>query len=172
MPPGHIASARLLGDLYGVLLKHGNPTRSLFSGLLQLENGQRTRFVELITIRRQSLDPLAALHPRPHDDYLGPYERQRPHRRWLPRNSEEATTSDMQLAKMLEYRRTLRILKIGRPPGNSSTSRFGKAAAASSHRGLIRSRSSRRRGIPFQITPGWYMEYTKLFPFSELPDRI
>ena len=44
--------------LNGVLLKHGIPTRSIFSGLLELENGEPTRFSDLINYDGTSIDPL------------------------------------------------------------------------------------------------------------------
>jgi len=44
--------------LNGVLLKHGVPTNSRFGGLLELRNGQPTRFVEMIHYDGTSIDPL------------------------------------------------------------------------------------------------------------------
>lgn len=44
--------------LNGILLKHGVPARSIFSGLLELVDGQPTRFSELINYDGTSLDPL------------------------------------------------------------------------------------------------------------------
>ncbi len=44
--------------LNGVLLKHGVPTTSRFGGLLELRNGQATRFVEMIHYDGTSIDPL------------------------------------------------------------------------------------------------------------------
>jgi repressor of nif and glnA expression len=44
--------------LNGVLLKHGVPTRSIFSGLLDMVDDQAVRFSELINYDGTSLDPL------------------------------------------------------------------------------------------------------------------
>ncbi len=44
--------------LNGVLLKHGVPTASRFGGLLELRDGQATRFVEIIHYDATTIDPL------------------------------------------------------------------------------------------------------------------
>jgi HTH-type transcriptional regulator, global nitrogen regulator NrpRI len=44
--------------LNGVLMKHGVPTTSRFGGLLELRDGQPTRFVEMIHYDGTSIDPL------------------------------------------------------------------------------------------------------------------
>lgn len=44
--------------LNGVLLKHGVPTRSLFSGLLQLRDGEPEGFAEVINYDGTTVDPL------------------------------------------------------------------------------------------------------------------
>lgn len=57
--------------LNGVLLKHGVPTRSIFSGLLELIDGQPIRFSELINYDGTSLDPLELFIRGRMTDYVG-----------------------------------------------------------------------------------------------------
>ena len=55
----------------GVLLKHGVPTTSRFGGVLELRNGQPTRFVEMIHYDGTSIDPLEAFIRSGMTNYLG-----------------------------------------------------------------------------------------------------
>ncbi len=57
--------------LNGVLLKHGVPVRSPFSGLLELHEGEAIRFAELVSYEGTSLDPLAMFIRGGMTDYLG-----------------------------------------------------------------------------------------------------
>jgi len=57
--------------LNGVLLKHGVPVDSLFSGLLELRNYNPTRFTEVIYYNGTSLDPLALFIQSGMTNYLG-----------------------------------------------------------------------------------------------------
>ena len=58
-PPGMLGLCTVCSvTLNGVLLKHGVPTRSTFSGLLDMVDGQPVRFSELINYDGTSLDPL------------------------------------------------------------------------------------------------------------------
>ena len=59
VPPGHLGFCTVCSvTLNGVLLKHGIPTRSIFSGLLDLEDGRAKRFSERINYDGTSIDPL------------------------------------------------------------------------------------------------------------------
>lgn len=59
IPPGKIGLCTVCSvTLNGVLLKHGIPTRSIFSGLLELEEGKAKRFAEIINYDGTSMDPL------------------------------------------------------------------------------------------------------------------
>lgn len=60
--------------LNGVLLAHGVPAHSSFGGLLELRNGQPTRFVEIIKYDGTSLDPLEVFIRSGMTDYLGAIE--------------------------------------------------------------------------------------------------
>jgi len=57
--------------LNGVLLKYGIPTVSRFGGLLEIEDRQPKRFVEIIMYDGTSLDPLEVFISSHMTDYLG-----------------------------------------------------------------------------------------------------
>lgn len=57
--------------LNGVLLTHGIPTYSRFGGLLELQNYEATRFVEVIHYSGTTLDPLEVFIRSRMTDYLG-----------------------------------------------------------------------------------------------------
>ncbi|MEN6406979.1 MAG: NrpR regulatory domain-containing protein [Thermoguttaceae bacterium] len=57
--------------LNGVLMKHGVPTTSRFGGLLELRDGQPTRFVEMIHYDGTSIDPLEVFIRSGMTDYTG-----------------------------------------------------------------------------------------------------
>ncbi len=55
----------------GVLLKHGIPTTSRFGGLLEIQDGSPTRFVEMIHYDGTSIDPLEVFIRSGMTDYHG-----------------------------------------------------------------------------------------------------
>ena len=57
--------------LNGVLLTHGIPTYSRFGGLLEVQNYEATRFVEVIHYSGTTLDPLEVFIRSRMTDYLG-----------------------------------------------------------------------------------------------------
>jgi len=57
--------------LNGVLLKHGIPTRSIFSGLLELRNSTPIGFSDIINYEGTSIDPLQLFIRSRMTDYLG-----------------------------------------------------------------------------------------------------
>lgn len=59
VPPGQVGFCTVCSiTLNGVLLKHGVPTRSLFSGLLQMRNWEAEGFCEVINYDGTTIDPL------------------------------------------------------------------------------------------------------------------
>ncbi len=60
--------------LNGVLLAHGIPTNSRFGGLLELEDRQPRRFVELISYEGTTIDPLEIFIRTGMTDYIGATE--------------------------------------------------------------------------------------------------
>jgi repressor of nif and glnA expression len=72
VPPGKLGLCTVCSvTLNGVLLKHGIPVNSLFSGLLEVKNHQPQRFVEVIYYNGTSLDPLALFIQSGMTNYLG-----------------------------------------------------------------------------------------------------
>ncbi len=57
--------------LNGILLKHGIPTRSIFSGLLDLVDSKPTRFSELIEYDGTTIDPLELFIRSGMTNYIG-----------------------------------------------------------------------------------------------------
>ena len=72
VPPGHVGLCTVCSvTLNGILLKHGVPVRSPFSGLLELRDGNAMRFAELVSYEGTSLDPLAMFIRSGMTNYLG-----------------------------------------------------------------------------------------------------
>jgi len=57
--------------LSGILLKHGVPVRSLYCGLLEIEQGRSRRITELISYEGTSVDPLQLFINSGMTNYLG-----------------------------------------------------------------------------------------------------
>ena len=176
VPPGHVGFCTVCSvTLNGVLLKHGIPTRSLFSGLLQLENGQASRFVELISYDGTSIDPLQLFIRGKMTDYLGAIRngcgRIGAGFREIP---EESYDLARDLAKKLETVGLGAFLKIGRPsrellnvPVHEGT------CGAIVIGGLNPSAILEETGVPVQhYALSGYMEYTRMFHYSEMPERL
>jgi len=72
VPPGYLGLCTVCSiTLNGVLLKHGVPTRSLFSGLLELRERRARRFAEIISYEGTSIDPLEVFIRGGLTDYMG-----------------------------------------------------------------------------------------------------
>ena len=72
VPPGKLGVCTVCSiTLNGVLLKHGVPCTSRFGGLLELRDGQPTRFVEMIHYDGTSIDPLEVFIRSGMTDYRG-----------------------------------------------------------------------------------------------------
>ena len=72
IPRGHIGIGTICSiTLNGVLLREGIPVHSLFGGLLELKNGEATRFVEIINYDGTTIDPLEIFIKSGMTDYLG-----------------------------------------------------------------------------------------------------
>ena len=60
IPAGHCGFCTVCSVTFnGVLLKHGIPMTSRFSGLLETKNGKPSRFTEIINYNATTVDPLA-----------------------------------------------------------------------------------------------------------------
>ncbi len=72
VPPDRVGFCTVCSiTLNGVLLKHGVPTTSRFGGVLEMRNGQPTRFVEMIHYDGTSIDPLEVFIRSGMTDYNG-----------------------------------------------------------------------------------------------------
>ena len=72
IPEGYVGLCTVCSiTLNGVLLKHGVPTRSLFSGLLEMKGGRARRFAEIISYEGTSIDPLEIFIRGGLTDYIG-----------------------------------------------------------------------------------------------------
>jgi HTH-type transcriptional regulator, global nitrogen regulator NrpRI len=72
VPPDKVGFCTVCSiTLNGVLMKHGVPTTSKFGGLLELHDGQPTRFVEMIQYDGTSIDPLEVFIRSGMTDYRG-----------------------------------------------------------------------------------------------------
>jgi repressor of nif and glnA expression len=75
IPEGKIGLGTVCSiTLNGVLLTNGIPTYSRFGGLLEMQNHQSTRFVEVIHYSGTTLDPLEVFIRSRMTDYLGATE--------------------------------------------------------------------------------------------------
>jgi repressor of nif and glnA expression len=72
VPAGHFGVCTVASvTLNGILLRHGIPVRSLFSGLLELVDGKPTRVAELIAYDSTTVDPLQLFIDAGMTNYLG-----------------------------------------------------------------------------------------------------
>jgi repressor of nif and glnA expression len=72
VPAGHVGLCTVCSiTLSGILLKNAVPVRSLYCGLLDVENGRSKRVKELIAYDATSVDPLKLFINSQMTDYLG-----------------------------------------------------------------------------------------------------
>ncbi len=72
VPPGQVGLCTVCSvTLNGVLLKHGIPTFSRFGGLIELDHGKATRFVDIICYDGTTVDPLEIFIRGGMTDYRG-----------------------------------------------------------------------------------------------------
>jgi repressor of nif and glnA expression len=176
IPPGHVGFCTVCSvTLNGVLLKHGIPTRSLFSGLLQLENGKATRFVELISYDGTSIDPLQLFIRGRMTDYLGAITtgngRIGAGFREIP---EESRDIAIDLAKRLDTVGLGAFFKIGRPSRELLNIPVREGCCGVIVIGGLNPVSIFEEArIPVQhFALAGYMEYTRLFHYSEMESRM
>ncbi len=117
VPAGRVGLCTVCSiTLNGVLLKHGVPTRSLFSGLLQLRDGEAEGFAEVINYDGTTIDPLELFIRGRMTDYTGAVEtgtgRIGAGFREVPAGSYELV---MGLTEKLDWIGLGGFLKVGRP---------------------------------------------------------
>lgn len=176
VPPGHVGFCTVCSvTLNGALLKGGIPTRSLFSGLLELEEGEATRFVELISYDGTSIDPLQLFIRSRMTDYVGAITtgngRIGAGFREIPGESHDAA---QELAKKLGEAGLGAFLTIGQPSRDllNIPVREGSCGVIVIG-GLNPVAIFEERGIPVAYNAlSGFMEYRELFSYEELPDRL
>jgi len=161
--------------LNGVLLTHGIPTYSRFGGLLEMQNYEPTRFVEVIHYSGTTLDPLEVFIRSRMTDYLGATEngngRIGASFRELPAESREQV---MDLAHRLKEVGLGGFMTIGWP--NQSLLEIpvnqGQVGAIVIG-GLNPAAILEERGIKtYSRALAALAEYDRFFHFEELEDRI
>lgn len=176
VPPGSVGFCTVCSvTLNGVLLKHGIPTRSLFSGLLELENGSPTRFCERIDYEGTSIDPLQLFIRARMTDYLGAIEsgngRIGAGFREIPEESYELAIS---LAERLKSIGLGAFLNIGRPSREQLNIPVSQGSCGVIVIGGLNPVAIlEETGVPVRhFALSGLMEYNRLFPYEEFKDRI
>ncbi|GAB1484093.1 NrpR regulatory domain-containing protein [Treponema sp.] len=176
VPPGHVGFCTVCSiTLNGVFLKYGVPIRSVFSGLLELENGEAKGFVESITYDGTSVDPLQLFIRARMTDYLGAIRdgngKIGAGFREIPEESYELALT---LSEKLESIGLNAFFKIGKPScdllnvpvrdgccgiivigGLNPVAVLEESGTTVQHHAL-----------------SGYMEYTSMFPYTELRSRL
>jgi hypothetical protein len=161
--------------LNGVLLAHGIPTYSRFGGLLELQDYKATRFVEIIHYNGTTLDPLEIFIRSGMTDYFGATQsgngRIGASFREVPAESREEVTV---LARKLEDVGLGGFMSIGWPgqPLLEIPVNQGQVGAIVIG-GLNPAAILEERGIRTQSRAlAALIDYSRLFPFHELDDRV
>jgi len=176
VPPGSVGFCTVCSvTLNGVLLKHGVPTRSIFSGLLEIVDGEPTRFSELIHYDGSSIDPLQLFIRSRQTDYMGAIAngngRIGAGFREIPEEGYETARS---LAGTLERIGLGAFLTIGRPSRDvfNIPVREGSCGVVVIG-GLNPVAILEETGADVRHTAlAGLMDYSRLFPFTELKDRL
>jgi hypothetical protein len=161
--------------LNGVLLKHGVPTHSRFGGLLQLADGEATRFVEMIHYDGTSIDPLEVFIRSGMTNYLGAIQtgdgRVGASFRELPADSRALVVNLAERLDRIGLGGFLCIGHPGRPLMDLPVSEGRIGAVVIGGLNPIAILEERGRRVQSRALAG-LMEYNRLFSFRELPDRV
>ena len=176
IPEGHIGFCTVCSvTLNGVLLKHGIPTRSLFSGLLELEDGEATRFVELIAYDSTTIDPQQLFIRGRMTSYLGAIRdcngKIGAGFREIPEESHDLALS---LAKKLETVGLGAFLRIGTPSREllNIPVREGCCGVIVIG-GLNPVAVFEESNVPVRhYALSEYMEYNDLYPYTEISKHL
>jgi HTH-type transcriptional regulator, global nitrogen regulator NrpRI len=161
--------------LNGVLLKHGIPCSSRFGGLMEVRDGQATRYLEIINYDGTSIDPLEVFFRSGMTDYLGAIHtgngRIGASFREIPGDSRDLA---LELARKLDAVGLGGFMEIGQ----SGQSLFdipvseGRAGAAVIG-GLNPTAIFEEKGIRLQSHAlSGLLEYNRLFRYEELGDQL
>lgn len=176
IPEGHIGFCTVCSiTLNGVFLKYGIPTRSLFSGLLQLEQGQARRFVELISYDGTSIDPLQLFIRGKMTDYLSAIRdgngRIGAGFREIPGESYQLAVD---LARQLDEIGLGAFLKIGRPSRDLLNVPVHEGCCGLIVIGGLNPVAVFEESgisVSYSALTG-YMEFNRLFHFSQIRERL
>jgi len=176
VPPGYVGFCTVCSvTLNGVFLKHGVPMRSLFSGLLELENGEATGFVEAINYDGTSLDPLQLFIRARMTDYLGAVRdgngRIGAGFREIP---EESYPLALGLAEKLEAIGLNGFFRIGKPSRDLLNIPVREGCCGIIVIGGLNPVAVLEESgttVQHHALSG-YMEYNRMFPYTELRSRL
>lgn len=176
IPPGFIGFCTVCSvTLNGVMLKHGIPVRSLFSGLVELKNGKMLKFAELINYNGTSLDPLALFIRAGMTDYLGAIKngngRIGAGFREIPAESRELV---LQLAKNLDFIGLGAFAEIGISGKNVLNIPVSKGCCGAVVIGGLNPvaviEESGKRIEAYALSG--LMDFQRLYPFNEISKRV
>ncbi len=176
VPPDRVGFCTVCSiTLNGVLLKHGVPTASRFGGLLELRDGNATRFVEMIHYDGTSIDPLEVFIRSGMTDYHGAI---RDGNGLIGASYREMPEDSHDLVHNLSERLTQiglgAFMAIG-TPGQSlhgipvSDGRIGAVMIGGLNPIAILEESGHRT---VSRALSGLLEYNRLFPYDELPKHV
>lgn len=176
IPPGMIGVCTVCSiTLNGVLLKHGIPTNSRFGGLLQLEDGEPTTFVEIITYEGTSIDPLEVFIRSGMTDYIGAIETGTgligASFREFPAESREIVETLDQRLKTVGLGSFLRIGQIGQALLEIPVSEGWIGAIVIGGLNPVAVIEETGLRVSSRAMAG-LLEFNKLFHYSELEERV
>lgn len=161
--------------LNGVMLKHGIPMASRFSGLMELREGHPFRFAELINYDGTTIDPLDIFIRAGMTDNLGAIDNGKgligAAFREMPGDSREMVTN---LAERLERIGLGGFMKIGMPSQPVlempvSEGRIGAVVIGGLNPIAIITESGHR---VYSHALSGLLEYGRLFHYSDLPEMV
>lgn len=161
--------------LNGVLLKHGIPVNSLFSGVLEVKAKQAQRFVEVIYYNGTSIDPLALFIQSGMTDYLGAISTGNGR---IGAGYREVPAGSYDLVKKLAARLNAIGLgafeTIGKPGQNVYNIPVNEGACGIVViGGLNPTAVFEESGVRVDSRAlGGVLDFSELFPFPELPARL
>jgi len=161
--------------LNGVLLKHGIPVHSLFSGLFEVKNHQAQRFVEVIHYNGTSIDPLALFIQSGMTDYLGAIStgngRIGAGYREVPSGSHDLVVKLADRLKAIGLGAFQTIGKPGQPVYNIPVNEGACGIVVIG--GLNPTAVFEESGVRVDSRAlGGVMEFSELFPYTELEARL
>jgi len=176
VPPGKVGLCTVCSiTLNGVLLKHGVPVNSLFSGLLELKDKKAQRFVEIIHYNGTSIDPLALFIQSRMTDYLGAISTGNgvigAGYREVPAGSYDLVNKLADRLKAIGLGAFQTIGKPGQPVYNVPINEGACGVVVIG--GLNPTAVFEESGVPVDSRAlGGVLDFSELFPYTEIPERL